>query len=74
MCVCVCVCDDCCIALSETTLIHVLAEFGLQKIIQQILKLPEATQVVIRLNVQGLLPEEIAEKHGHKELSRMLGK
>ena len=55
----------------DGTLFHLLAQFGLKKIAQQILSLPEAREGAVQLDHKGCLPEEVAEREGHNELSKL---
>ena len=55
----------------EGTLFHLLAQFGLKKIAQQILSLPDAREGAAQLDHKGCLPEEVAEREGHSELSKL---
>ncbi|XP_071412023.1 B-cell scaffold protein with ankyrin repeats isoform X2 [Pithys albifrons albifrons] len=54
------------------TLLHCAARFGLKNLAAFLLNCPEATQACKITNKYGDDPQSIAEKHGHKELRKLI--
>ncbi|NXK53266.1 BANK1 protein, partial [Chauna torquata] len=54
------------------TLLHCAARFGLKNLATLLLKCPEATRACKITNIHGDDPAGIAEKHGHKELRKLI--
>ncbi|XP_017677706.1 PREDICTED: B-cell scaffold protein with ankyrin repeats [Lepidothrix coronata] len=54
------------------TLLHCAARFGLKNLAMFLLSCPEATWACKITNKYGDDPESIAEKHGHKELRKLI--
>ncbi|XP_075356749.1 B-cell scaffold protein with ankyrin repeats isoform X1 [Mycteria americana] len=54
------------------TLLHCAARFGLKNLATFLLNCPEATQACKITNKYGDDPSSIAEKHGHRELRKLL--
>ncbi|NXF82648.1 BANK1 protein, partial [Sclerurus mexicanus] len=54
------------------TLLHCAARFGLKNLATFLLSCPEATRACKIANKYGDDPESIAEKHGHKELRKLI--
>ncbi|KFP12556.1 B-cell scaffold protein with ankyrin repeats, partial [Egretta garzetta] len=54
------------------TLLHCAARFGLQNLATFLLNCPEATQACKITNKYGDDPASIAEKHGHRELRKLI--
>lgn len=59
-------------ACAESTLLHVLAEYGMVCVVQYLVRLPGASQAVIRLDQSGRMPEEVAMAKDHHQLSQLL--
>lgn len=57
---------------AESTLLHVLAEYGMVCVMQYLVRLPGASQAVIRLDQSGRMPEEVAKAKDHHQLSQLL--
>ncbi|NWJ00176.1 BANK1 protein, partial [Crypturellus undulatus] len=54
------------------TLLHCAAKFGLKNLTALLLRCPQATQACSITNKDGDNPAGIAEKHGHKELQKLI--
>nr|XP_047922353.1 B-cell scaffold protein with ankyrin repeats isoform X4 [Anser cygnoides] len=54
------------------TLLHCAARFGLKNLAALLLKCPEATWACRIANTHGDDPASLAEKHGHKELRKLI--
>ncbi|KGL78572.1 B-cell scaffold protein with ankyrin repeats, partial [Tinamus guttatus] len=54
------------------TLLHCAAKFGLKNLTALLLRCPQATQACSKTNKDGHNPAGIAEKHGHKELQKLI--
>ncbi|XP_042664332.1 B-cell scaffold protein with ankyrin repeats isoform X4 [Tyto alba] len=54
------------------TLLHCAARFGLKNLATFLLNCPEATQACKIINRYGDDPASIAEKHGHRELRKLI--
>ncbi|NWX87891.1 BANK1 protein, partial [Nothoprocta ornata] len=54
------------------TLFHCAAKLGLKNLTALLLKCPQATQACSITNKDGDSPAGIAEKHGHKELQKLI--
>ncbi|KAM6313335.1 B-cell scaffold protein with ankyrin repeats [Aegotheles albertisi] len=54
------------------TLLHCAARFGLKNLATFLLNRPEATQACKITNKYGEYPASIAEKHGHRELRKLI--
>lgn len=54
------------------TLLHCAARFGLKNLATFLLNCPEATRACKIANKYGDDPASIAEKHGHRELRKLI--
>lgn len=54
------------------TLLHCAARYGLKNLAALLLKCPEATWACRIANTHGDDPASLAEKHGHKELRKLI--